>query len=236
MPESRLSQSEFNALRELDTGTVSNSIRTFKPGLRNTAFANSRVRGLVEDLSPMVGSAMTARARSQEPPVDKKTVHDRSEWRERILAVPAPRLAVAEDMDEPPNRGAFKRDGNAAIRQALGGTGVISNNAVRELTRVLETGFHYFSRTCCRLRTRPSLRLDRENRAAWKCTLGDSLHGDRCGTSSHKFQPSPRPLSGREASVYLYAGQVRFHRPKAMNVHHSFRMKRDSIEQTLEAP
>jgi regulator of RNase E activity RraA len=145
MPESLLSQSELEALQELDTCMVSNAIETFKVRLRNTGFANSSVRCFFEDFPPMVGYAATARVRSEDPPIDKKTVHDRSEWWKSILEVPAPRIVVLEDMDEPPGRGAFIGDVHAAILQALGCTGVITNGAVRELPRIQETGFHLFA-------------------------------------------------------------------------------------------
>ena len=145
MPESLLSQSALLALRELDTCMVSNAIETFKVRLRNTGFADSSVRCVFEDLPAMAGYAATARVRSEDPPVDRQTVHDRSEWWESILEVPAPRIVVLEDMDEPPGRGAFIGDVHAAILQALGCIGVITNGAVRELPRIRDTGFHLFA-------------------------------------------------------------------------------------------
>jgi len=145
MAEAVLSESELSALRELDTCMVSNAIETFEVRLRNTGFANSHIRCMFEDFPPMVGYAATARLRSEDPPVDRKSMHDHSDWWRSILDVPAPRIVVLEDMDEPPGRGAFIGDVHAAILQALGCIGVITNGAVRELPRIQETGFHLFA-------------------------------------------------------------------------------------------
>ena len=145
MPESLMTHNELNALRELDTCMVSNAIETFQVRLRNTGFANSSVRCLFADLPPMVGYAATARLRSEDPPIDKRTVRDRSDWWRSILEVPPPRIVVLEDMDQAPGRGAFIGDVHVAILQALGCVGVITNGAVRELPSIRETGFHLFA-------------------------------------------------------------------------------------------
>ena len=50
-----LSAAELDALRRLDTCTVSKAIETFGVRLRNTGFADSRVRCMFEDFPPMVG-------------------------------------------------------------------------------------------------------------------------------------------------------------------------------------
>ncbi|MGA9967796.1 MAG: RraA family protein [Terriglobales bacterium] len=135
---------DFDALRRLDTCTVSNAIETFQLRLRNAGFANSRVRCLSKDLPPMVGYAATARLRSGEPPI-AGSYHDRTDWWNSILRVPAPRIAVLQDLDEPPGVGAFLGDMHAAILRALGCVGYVTNGAVRELPRVRDMGLHLFA-------------------------------------------------------------------------------------------
>jgi 4-hydroxy-4-methyl-2-oxoglutarate aldolase len=135
---------DFDALRRLDTCTVSNAIEAFKLRLRNAGFANSRVRCVFEDLPPMVGYAATARLRSGEPPITG-SYHDRTDWWNSILRVPAPRIAVLQDLDEPPGVGAFLGDMQAAILRALGCVGYVTNGAVRELPRVRDMGLHLFA-------------------------------------------------------------------------------------------
>jgi len=93
----------------------------------------------------MVGYAATARLRTDDPPIAGRTYHDPTDWWNSILEVPAPRIAVIEDMDEPPGVGAFLGEMHAAILMAVGCIGYGSNGAVRKLSPVRELGFHLFA-------------------------------------------------------------------------------------------
>jgi 4-hydroxy-4-methyl-2-oxoglutarate aldolase len=135
---------EFDALRRLDTCTVSNAIETFQVRLRNVGFADARVRCIFEGLPPMVGYAATARLRTGEPPI-VGSYHDRADWWNSILQVPPPRIVVLEDLDKPPGLGAFLGDMHAAILRALGCVGFVTDGAVRELPRVRDLGLHLFA-------------------------------------------------------------------------------------------
>jgi 4-hydroxy-4-methyl-2-oxoglutarate aldolase len=135
----------LEALRRLDSCTVSNAIETFAVRLRNAGFADARVRCMFDDLPPMVGYAATARLRTGEPPIIGAAHHDRSDWWNSILQVPAPRVAVIEDLDDPPGVGALIGDMHGAILRALGCVGYVTNGAVRELPRVHDLGLHLFA-------------------------------------------------------------------------------------------
>lgn len=140
-----ISKEQLDALRHLDTCVVSNAIETFDVRLRNAGFANASIRCMFEDLPPMVGYAATARLRTGEPPIAGRIYHERSDWWQSILQVPAPRIAVVEDMDKPPGVGAFLGDMHAAILQALGCVAYVTDGAVRDLTRVHNLGFQVFA-------------------------------------------------------------------------------------------
>ena len=173
---------DFDALRRLDTCTVSNAIEAFKLRLRNAGFANSRVRCVFEDLPPMVGYAATARLRSGEPPITG-SYHDRTDWWNSILRVPAPRIAVLQDLDEPPGVGAFLGDMNAAILIALGCVGYVTNGAVRELPRVRDMGLHLFAGNVAVSHAYAHI-FDfgsPVNVGGLEVRPGDLLHGDRHG-------------------------------------------------------
>lgn len=135
----------LDALRAIDTCVVSNAIETFELRLRNTGFADARIRCMFDDLPPVVGYAATARLRSGDPPVSGGAYHDRGDWWNSILQVPAPRIVVLEDMDKPPGVGAFLGDMHAAILNALGCVGYVTDGAVRELPRVRALGFQLFA-------------------------------------------------------------------------------------------
>lgn len=140
-----LTEEELDALRQFDTCTVANAIESFNVRLRNTGFADARVRCMFEDARPMVGYAITARLRSGEPPIGGGTFHDRADFWNSISTMPAPRILVLEDMDDPPGRGAFLGDMHAAILKALGCVGYLTNGAVRELPSVRAIDIQVFA-------------------------------------------------------------------------------------------
>jgi regulator of RNase E activity RraA len=173
---------DFDALRRLDTCTVSNAIETFQLRLRNAGFANSHVRCLSKDLPPMVGYAATARLRTGEPPI-AGSYHDRTDWWNSILRVPAPRIAVLQDLDEPPGVGAFLGDMHAAILRALGCVGYVTNGAVRELPRIRDMGLHLFAGNVAVSHAYAHI-FDfgsPVNLGGLEVRPGDLLHGDRHG-------------------------------------------------------
>jgi len=100
---------------------------------------------MFQDLPPVVGYAATARLRTFEPPIAGVLHYDRAGWLQSILRVPAPRIVVLEDTDKPPGIGAFLGDTHAAILQALGCVGFVTDGAVRELPRVRALGLQAFA-------------------------------------------------------------------------------------------
>jgi regulator of RNase E activity RraA len=140
-----IDESVLDALRSIDTCVVSNAIETFQLRLRNTGFADARIRCMFEHFPPLVGYAATARLRTGAPPMSGSTYRDQADWWNSILDVPAPRIVVLEDMDKPPGVGAFLGDMHAAILRALGCVGFVTDGAVRELPRVREAGLQLFA-------------------------------------------------------------------------------------------
>jgi 4-hydroxy-4-methyl-2-oxoglutarate aldolase len=140
-----LIEEELDALRQLDTCMVSNAIETFDLRLRNAGFADASIRCMFEDAPSMVGYAATARLRSGQPPVAGRRFCDRTDWWNSILEIPAPRIVVLQDIDNPAGVGAFVGDGHAAMLMALGCVGYVTNGAVRELPKIRKLGLHLFA-------------------------------------------------------------------------------------------
>jgi regulator of RNase E activity RraA len=69
----------------------------------------------------------------------------RTDWWKAILAVPAPRIVVVEDMDDPPGLGAFVGEVHANILRALGCEALVTNGAVRDLQEVRASGLQLFA-------------------------------------------------------------------------------------------
>ena len=178
-----VSAAELDALRRLDTCTVSNAIETFELRLRNTGFADSRVRCMFEDFPPMVGYATTAQMRSGEPPIAGRIYYDRTDWWNSILQVPAPRIVVLEDVDKPPGRGAFIGDMQAAILKALGCVGYVTDGAVRQLPGIKDIGLQLFAGNVAVSHAYAHIFEfgSKVKVAGLEVHPGDLLHGDRHG-------------------------------------------------------
>jgi regulator of RNase E activity RraA len=135
------------------------------------------------DAPPMVGYAFTARLRSGEPPIRGGTFHDRTDFWNRVLELPSPRILVLEDMDDPPGRGAFVGDMHAAILKALGCIGYLTNGAVRELPSVRTMGIQLFAGSVAVSHAYAHI-FDvgaRVSVGGMDVQPGDLLHGDRHG-------------------------------------------------------
>jgi len=140
-----LTEQQLQLLRQFSTCIVANAIEKFNVRLRNTGFTNGSIHCRFRDAPPMVGYAVTARLRSEDPPIAGKMFRDRTDFWNAVLTIPAPRVLVLKDMDDPPGRGAFVGDVHAAILKALGCVGFVTNGAVRELPGVKESDFQLFS-------------------------------------------------------------------------------------------
>jgi regulator of RNase E activity RraA len=135
----------IDAYRRLNGADVSNAIETFGVRLRNEGFADGTLRCLYPELPPIVGYAVTARIRCSEPPPLGQPYHDRTDWWNYIVSVPAPRIVVVEDLDGRPGVGAFVGAVHASILQALGCAGYASNGSVRDVEAVRAFGFQFFA-------------------------------------------------------------------------------------------
>ena len=144
---SLLTEAELSALRQFNTCMIANAIETFKVRLRNTGFSNGSLRCMFPDTAPMVGYAVTARLRTEDPPIGGGQFHDRGDLWAKILACPSPRILVLQDMDDRPGRGAFVGDMHAAILNALGCVAYMTNGSVRELPGVRNLGLQLFARS-----------------------------------------------------------------------------------------
>jgi len=140
-----LTDAELDSLRQFNTCMIANAIETFNVRLRNTGFTDGKLRCIFPDAAPMVGYAVTARLRTDEPPISGEYFHDRGDLWTRIEQCPAPRILLLEDMDHSPGRGAFVGDMHAAILRALGCVGYVTNGAVRELPGVNRLGLQLFA-------------------------------------------------------------------------------------------
>lgn len=145
MTARQLTPGQLEQFRRLSTCVVASAIETFRVRLPNAGFANSSVRCMFPETPPVVGYAATARIRTSAPPMEGSSYYFRTDWWKEILKIPAPRIIVVQDLDDPPGLGAFVGEVHAHILQALGGTALVTNGAVRDLDQVRATGFQLFA-------------------------------------------------------------------------------------------
>ena len=135
----------LEALKRLDAGTLANAIETFQKRLRNEGFIDHTVHCLCPRLEPMIGYAATLRIRGSAPPTAGGAYADRTDWWNYVQTLPAPRVAVVQDIAARPGLGALVGAVHMNILRALQCVGVVTNGAVRDLPAAESAGFHYFA-------------------------------------------------------------------------------------------
>jgi len=135
-----LSSNQIAALRALSSPTVANAIETFKVRPREAGNLSAEVHTLFPDLGPVVGYAVTAFIRAERPAPEGKRASVFAWW-DYIQTIPAPRIVVVHDLDQPQGQGAFWGEVQANIHKALGCVGVVTDGSVRDLNEVRGLGF-----------------------------------------------------------------------------------------------
>ncbi len=139
-----LTADRLESLRRFSTPTISNAIEMFEIRPRNQGFTGPQVRCLFPALGRMVGYAFTA-AISADLPASGGRIVQRDEYWQASLAVPAPRIAVIQDLDDPPGSGSFWGEVNSNIHRALGFIGTVTNGGARDLDEMEALGFFTFA-------------------------------------------------------------------------------------------
>jgi len=137
-----LSSNQIAALRTLSSPTVANAIETFKVRPREAGNLSSEIRALFSELGPMVGHAVTALIRAERPAAQQRRASTFAWW-DYIQTIPAPRIVVMHDLDQPQGQGAFWGEVQANIHKALGCVGVVTDGSVRDLDEVRRLRFQF---------------------------------------------------------------------------------------------
>jgi len=166
--------------------------------VRNTGFTDSSVRCLFPDFPAIAGYAATARVRSSDPPLAGHSYYDRTDWWNYIIGIPAPRIVVLEDVDPHPGLGALIGEVHANILFALGGVGVVTNGAVRNLdaARVIRLQVFAGNLSVSHAYAHVFDFGDSVTVGRMKVKPGDLLHGD-----SHGVQTVPAEIAEKIPDV-----------------------------------
>jgi regulator of RNase E activity RraA len=140
-----LTPEQIQLLKAFETCLIADAVESFGVRLRNEGFATAGFRCLFKSFPPMVGYAATCKVRSADPPIVGSRYEERTDWWKHIGGIPAPRVVVMQDIDNPPGTGAFFGKVHASILRALGCVGAITNGAARELSEIEASGFQVFA-------------------------------------------------------------------------------------------
>jgi regulator of RNase E activity RraA len=132
----------IEALRKITSPSVANAIETFNARPRNQGFMSSEIRTLFPELGPLVGHAVTAVIRAEPAPLQGHRASTFAWW-EYVASIPAPRVVVVHDLDDPRGQGAQWGEVQANIHKALGCIGVVTDGSVRDLDEVRALGFQF---------------------------------------------------------------------------------------------
>ena len=132
----------IDALKKISSPSVANAIETFNVRPRNQGNMSSEIRTLFSELGPLVGYAVTAVIRAEPQPLEGHRASTFGWW-DYVLSIPAPRVIVVHDLDEPRGQGAQWGEVQANIHRALGCAGVLTDGSVRDLDEVRALGFQF---------------------------------------------------------------------------------------------
>ncbi len=137
-----LTSQQIDALTKITSPSVANAIETFKIRPREVGNVSSEIRGLFPELGPLVGYAATCIIRAEQGPIDGHRASTYGWW-DFVLSIPAPRVIVVHDLDEPRGQGAQWGEVQANIHRALGCVGVVTDGSVRDLDEVRALKFQF---------------------------------------------------------------------------------------------
>jgi regulator of RNase E activity RraA len=187
-----LSPAQLEALRRYNTPTISNAIEIFNVRKRTVGFLPHTIRCLFPEMAPIVGYAVTAQTRAVY--LEDPTPDILADYLRYVAAQPGPKIAVGEDLDNPPGLGAQFGEVTATIHKKLGCVGHITSGCPRDLDEVRALGFQLFGLNPCVSHGYVHL-VDFGNPvkiAGVEIRPGDLLHADKHGVCIIPLEIAPR--------------------------------------------
>lgn len=138
-----ISSEDLEKLRNITTPTIANAIERLKIRRNTEGYTDPTIRCFFPELDPIAGYACTAVIRSRQPN-PKPKYSSRGPYWDYVQGCPVPRIAVVQDLDQPP-AGAYFGEVNSNIHKRLGCVGVITDGSVRDLDESRALGFPFFA-------------------------------------------------------------------------------------------
>jgi regulator of RNase E activity RraA len=180
------SQEQLDALLEFDTCTIANAIEVFDVRLRNEGYTGPGLCCCSCESPRILGYAVTSRIKTSNPPPVGYSYYDRTDWWTVLQSCATPALAVVQDVDASPGKGAVVGEVHASILRALNCVGLITNGSVRDLPGLKRLGFTTLSASLAVSHSYAHMVDFGEPVKIFGLTVtpGDLLYGDRHGVLS----------------------------------------------------
>lgn len=140
---SRLTAEQLDALRRIDSPTVSNAVEQFKVRSLVEGYAGWELRCAFPEIGTMIGYAVTCTGDT----TTASRTGDRGLTRlwEAIEAAPKPAVIVIKDIGNDRSRSCHMGEVMATTAKALGAIGCVSDGGLRDVAEVRALGgFQYF--------------------------------------------------------------------------------------------
>jgi 4-hydroxy-4-methyl-2-oxoglutarate aldolase len=135
----------LSLLRRFDTPTVCNVIELFDVRPRNEGFMDRTIKACFPEMPPIVGFATTATFRGAQPGREGDVYSSLVDQVQKILEdVPAPRIVVFQDLDDPPAAATFG-EVMCTVYQSFDCVGLVTSGAARDIEQVGKLGFPCFA-------------------------------------------------------------------------------------------
>jgi len=169
-------------LAGITTPTIANAVELFDIRPRNVGFASGAIRCIFPELPTVVGYACTATIKADQPGDAAERVAAQALW-EHALAMPAPRIIVVGDEDDPQAIGSLWGEVNGSIHKALGAVAVVTDGGMRDVDEVEAMGLQFFARDVIVSHAYVHLTSVGKPVTIGGMTVnpGDLLHGDKHG-------------------------------------------------------
>lgn len=132
-------------LKKIDTPTISNAIEQLRLRPRSDGFTPLQVRCLFQDFGPMCGYAVTAQVETMtegNPREERGYV----ELFEAVEKSPRPAVIAFQEVGGQPDYAVHCGEVMSTFFTRLGGIGLVTDCAVRDIAEVRALNFHYFAR------------------------------------------------------------------------------------------
>jgi 4-hydroxy-4-methyl-2-oxoglutarate aldolase len=187
-----LSAEQLEELRRFNSPTISNAIEVFNVRPRHVGFLPHQIRCMFPDMPPIVGYAVTSQTRAAYSPQPGPDLT--ADYLRYVAAQPGPKIAVGQDLDDPPGLGAQFGEVNTTIHKKLGCVGHITDGCPRDLDEVRALDFQLFGLNPCV--SHAYVRLEGFGKPVWLAGVevrpGDLLHADKHGVCIIPLEVAPK--------------------------------------------